>query len=222
MKLHWSPRSPFVRKVMIFVHEAGLLSRITCVRTVVAATAPHVGLMRENPLSKLPTLVLDDGAPIYDSRVICEYLDTLHGEPRLFPPHFPERLPALRRQALGDGMLDFLLLWVSERARPAERQSAPHLAAYRAKLTASLAILEAEAMDLAAAPFGIGHIAVGAALCYLDFRFPAEDWRRQARRLAAWHEEFAARASVRATAPVDDTAAPISPAAIPSAQFIPR
>ncbi len=210
MKLHWSPRSPFVRKVMIAGHETGLLARITCVRTVVAATAPHAELMRENPLSKLPTLVLDDGTPVYDSRVICEYFDTLHGGATLFPPRFPERLAALRRQALGDGMLDFLLLWAAERGRPAAQQSAPHLASYRAKLAASLAGLEAEAAALAATAFGIGHIAVGTALGYLDFRFGPEEWRRHCPRLAAWHEEFAARPSVRATAPVDDTAAPMA------------
>ena len=209
MKLHWSPRSPFVRKVMIVAHETGLVGRIECVRTVVAATAPHAGLMRENPLSKLPTLVLDDGTAVYDSRVICEYLDTLHAGARLFPARFPERLVALRRQALGDGMLDFLLLWVGERGRPPAQQSAPHLAAYRAKLGASLAVLEEEAEALGEGPFGIGQIGVGTALCYLDFRFTGEEWRRGCPGLAAWHEGFAARASVRATAPVDDTDAPM-------------
>ncbi len=76
MKLHWSPRSPFVRKVMIAAHELGLADRITCVRTVVATTRPHAALMDENPLSKIPTLVLDDGTVLYDSPVICEYLDS--------------------------------------------------------------------------------------------------------------------------------------------------
>jgi glutathione S-transferase len=224
MKLHWSPRSPFVRKVLIAVHEIGLQSRITCVRTVVAVTAPHADLMQENPLSKLPTLVLDDGTAVYDSPVICEYLDTLHAGAKLFPAKFPERLTALRRQALGDGMLDFLLLWLGERNRPPECQSPSHLAAYRAKLGACLAVLERDAGALAAAPFGIGQIAVGSALCYLDFRFQAEDWRRHCPLLARWHENFAARASVRATAPVDDTAAPVEPPAIvaPPAQFTSR
>ncbi|HZO46832.1 MAG TPA: glutathione S-transferase N-terminal domain-containing protein, partial [Xanthobacteraceae bacterium] len=74
MKLHWSPRSPFVRKVMIAAHELGLADRLDCVRTVVATTRPHAPLMEENPLSKIPTLVLDDGTVLYDSPVICEYL----------------------------------------------------------------------------------------------------------------------------------------------------
>ena len=79
MKLHWSPRSPFVRKVMIVAHERGLLGRLQCVRTVAAMTTPHAALMRDNPLSKIPTLVLDDGMALYDSPVICEYLDALAG-----------------------------------------------------------------------------------------------------------------------------------------------
>ena len=85
MKLHWSPRSPFVRKVMIAAHETGLVDRLTCVRTVVAMTAPNATLLPDNPLSKIPTLVLDDGSTLYDSGVICEYLDTLHDGPKLFP-----------------------------------------------------------------------------------------------------------------------------------------
>ena len=123
MKLHWSPRSPFVRKVMIVAHELGLVERLDCVRTVAATTQPHELLMRDNPLSKIPTLVLADGTVIYDSPVICEYFDSLHDGPRLFPATMPERMAALRWQALGDGMLDFLLLWLSERSRAAEQQS---------------------------------------------------------------------------------------------------
>ena len=80
MKLHWSPRSPFVRKVMIVAHERGLAGRITCMRTVAAMTKPHAELMKDNPLSKIPTLVLDDGTVLYDSPVICEYLDALDGD----------------------------------------------------------------------------------------------------------------------------------------------
>src|SRR5215471_6751350 len=72
-KLHWSPRSPYVRKVMVAAHETGVVKRLECVRTVAAMTTPHQELMRDNPLSKIPTLVLDDGSPLYDSVVICEY-----------------------------------------------------------------------------------------------------------------------------------------------------
>src|SRR5436189_2219647 len=131
MKLHWSPRSPFVRKVMIAAHELGLIDRLTCVRTVAATTRPHEALMEENPLSKIPTLVLDDGTVLYDSPVICEYLDGLHSGTKLFPPDARARMTALRRQALGDGVLDFLLLLRDERARL--RPSDVHLAGFAAK-----------------------------------------------------------------------------------------
>jgi glutathione S-transferase len=203
MKLHWSPRSPFVRKVMIVAHELGLADRLDCVRTVVATTRPHALLMQENPLSKIPTLVLDDGTVIYDSPVICEYLDQLHEGPKLIPAALPERMTALRRQSLGDGFLDFLLLWRNERERPAEHQSQAHLASYAEKRKAILLALDKE--DLGSTPLSIGHIAIGCALCYLDFRFAAEDWRGGHPRIAAWHATFAARQSVRATDPVDDS-----------------
>jgi glutathione S-transferase len=88
--------------------------------------------MRQNPLGKIPTLVLDDGTVLYDSPVICEYLDTLHDGPKLFPD-LPERLTALRRLALGDGMLDIALAWVGERFRPVERQSGQHMALWEAR-----------------------------------------------------------------------------------------
>src|SRR5882724_3110912 len=130
MKLHWSPRSPFVRKVMIVANELGLVDRLTCVRTVAATTKPHAELMQDNPLSKIPTLVLDDGTVLYDSRVICEYLDGLHSGRKLFPADPKARMVALRRQALGDGALDFLLLLRNERERA--HQSQPHIAAFTA------------------------------------------------------------------------------------------
>ena len=122
MKLHWSPRSPFVRKVMIVAHARGLIERLDCVRTVAAMTTPHAELMRDNPLSKIPTLVLDDGTALYDSPVICEYLDALDGKPKLFPLDRQQRILALRRQALGDGFLDLLVLARNERLREAHSQ----------------------------------------------------------------------------------------------------
>jgi len=205
MKLHWSPRSPFVRKVMIAAHELGLAERLDCVRTVVATTKPHAALMVENPLSKIPTLVLDDGTVLYDSAVIIEYLDQLHDGPKLIPSALPERMTALRRQALGDGFLDFLLLWRNEHERPAAGQSRVHLASFESKRQATLRMLDDEATDLAATPFSVGHIAIGCALSYLDFRFAADDWRGGHPRVAAWHAAFAARPSVRATEPIDDS-----------------
>src|SRR5580698_4480098 len=151
MKLHWSPRSPFVRKVMVVVHELGLADRITCVRTVAASTKPHAELMRDNPLSKIPTLVLDDGTVIYDSPVICEYLDSLDGAPKLHPAEPKARLEALRRQALGDGFLDLLVLLRDERTRA--QPSEVHLASAAVRKAAILNNLEADAPALASAPF---------------------------------------------------------------------
>jgi glutathione S-transferase len=203
MKLHWSPRSPFVRKVMIVAHELGLADRLDCNRTVAATTKPHDVLMKDNPLSKLPTLVLADGTVIYDSPVICEYFDSLHDGPKLFPAAMPERLTALRWQALGDGMLDFLLLWRNELTRPA--QSEPHLNSYRIKRGKTLESLEAEAATLESTPFSIGHIAVGVALSYIDFRFEGDPWRQQHPKLAAWHKKVAARPSFKLTEAVDDS-----------------
>ncbi|AMN40637.1 glutathione S-transferase family protein [Rhodoplanes sp. Z2-YC6860] len=203
MKLHWSPRSPFVRKVMIVAHELGLADRLDCVRTVAATTQPHETLMKDNPLSKLPTLVLADGTVIYDSPVICEYFDSLHDGPKLFPATMPERLTVLRWQALGDGMLDFLLLWRNELTRPA--QSEPHLNSYRIKRGKTLESLEAEAATLERMPYSVGHIAVGVALSYIDFRFEGDPWRQQHPKLASWHKAIAARPSFKLTEAVDDS-----------------
>lgn len=202
MKLHWSPRSPFVRKVMIAVHERGLADRVTCVRTVAATAKPHAELMKDNPLSKIPTLVLDDGTVLYDSPVVCEYLDTLGGGPKLFPTAPQARLTALRRQALGDGFLDMMVLLRDERMR--EHPSERHMASTATRKAAVLKALEQEAPALAATPFDIGHIAIGCGLSYLDFRYADEDWRQAHPKLAAWRATFAARPSVRATEPVDD------------------
>jgi glutathione S-transferase len=201
MKLHWSPRSPFVRKVMIAAHETGLVERLTCVRTVVAMTAPNAALLPDNPLSKIPTLVLDDGSALYDSGVICEYLDTLHEGVKLFPADPKARWIALRRHALGSGLLDLLILWRNERERP--QSSQPHLDAYGVKYKAALNALEKETGAITATPFGIGHIGIGCALSYADFRFAGLDWRAEHPQLAAWHKSFSQRPSARATEAVE-------------------
>jgi glutathione S-transferase len=203
MKLHWSPRSPFVRKVMIVAHEVGIVDRLDCVRSVAAATKPHLELMKDNPLSKIPALVLDDGAPLFDSRAICEYFDTLHTGSKLFPTEPKARWIALRRQSLGDGMLDFLILWRAEGER--QHPSDIHFASFAARRVACLASLENEAEALGNSPFSIGHIAVGCALSYLDFRFAAQPWRDDHPKLAAWHRTFSARPSAQATEPIDDS-----------------
>jgi glutathione S-transferase len=201
MKLHWSPRSPFVRKVMIAAHETGLVDRLTCVRTVVAMTEPNTNLLSDNPLSKIPTLVLDDGSPLYDSLVICEYFDAMHDGPKLFPTDHKARWTALRRHALGNGLLDMLILWRGERER--QQPSQPHLDAFAVKYKATLKALEKESPEIGATPFGIGHIAIGCALSYADFRFADLNWRAGHPQTAAWHASFLQRPSARATEAVE-------------------
>ncbi|MCP4559085.1 MAG: glutathione S-transferase family protein [Bosea sp.] len=202
--LHWSPRSPFVRKVLIAAHERGLADSFERVRTVVHPEAPHEGLFEDNPLNKLPTLVLSDGSSLYDSRVICEYLDLIGDAAPLFPPTGAHRLAALRDQALGDGILDFALVWLLERTKPEAMQSERLIAAFQRKLAAALDRLERDAGALAARPFDIGHVSIGAALLYLDFRFPSEAWREGRPAIADWHARFAERPSVIANPAIAD------------------
>ncbi|HEY4171808.1 MAG TPA: glutathione S-transferase family protein [Rhodopila sp.] len=204
MTLHWSPRSPYVRKVVIAIAEMGLQDRVRIVRTVTGGTTPHLELMKINPVGKIPTLELPDGTAIYDSPVIIEYLDTLHDGPKLYPAAWPERLTALRRHALGQGMLDNALPLLGEGFRPPERQSEPHKALWRTKLVACVAALEEEAEALASSRFSVGHLAIGVALAYLDFRFADLAWRDGHPELAAWHATFNARPAVQANMPVDD------------------
>ena len=203
MKLYWSSRSPFVRKVMVFAHECGLADRITCERTLVTMTRPNTGLLPVNPTGKIPTLVLDDGSVLYDSTLICEYLDSLHGGRRLFPEAGPARWTALRRHALGNNLLDNLVPWRNETLRPQPQQSPETLAAFELKVRNAAAALEREADELAADPVGIGHIAIACALGYMDFRFAGLGWRAGHGRIARWYDAFAQRPSMIRTAHVD-------------------
>jgi glutathione S-transferase len=200
MKLHWSPKSPYVRKVMICLEELGLEGRVECVRTVAAMLTPNARLMADNPLSKIPTLILDDGRTLFDSAVICEYFDT-EAEGHLFPRSGAARWQALRWHALGDGLLDALILWRNERER--ERPLKGLVAAFEQKTVAVLALLEAEVDDLEAEPVAIGHVAIGCALGYLDYRFDGFGWRARAPRLASWEARLSQRPSWQRTAPVD-------------------
>ncbi len=200
MKLHWSPKSPFVRKVMVCAHELGLADRLTLVRSVAAMQKPNPQIMADNPLSKIPTLVLDDGRTLFDSAVICEYLDAQAGG-RLFPREGDERWRALRWHALGTGLLDALILWRNEREREAPLPAL--LDAFSLKAEACLALLEREAGALGAAPLSIGSIAIGCALGYLDYRFDALGWRGKAPALAGWFAALSERPSFAATRVVE-------------------
>lgn len=205
MKLYWSPRSPFARKVMTFAHETGLAGRIECVPTLVFLSKPNHDLMHANPLGKLPTLVADDGRVLYDSMVICEYLDSLHHGPRLFPAAGEARWDALRRHALGDNMLDNLVLWRNEGLRPQPQQSAELCGAIELKIRSAVSSIDRETDALAAAPVDIGHLTLGCALGYIDFRFPQMAWRDGNVQLAAWYATFAQRPSMQRTLPADTT-----------------
>lgn len=203
MKLHWSPRSPFVRKVMIVLKEAGLEARVECVRSVVMVAAPpNPDVLRDNPLGKIPTLVLDDGTALFDSRVICEYLDGIAaGE--VIPRAFENRIECLRWQALGDGLTDVLLLWRTEQSR-GETANAAMIDGFDAKVRAALARLEAETATLGARPFGLGHAAIVCTLGQLDFRYPDCGWKAAHPPLARWYDDMQGRPSVAETAIRDD------------------
>ncbi|MBL0420798.1 glutathione S-transferase family protein [Ramlibacter sp. AW1] len=200
LRLHWSPKSPYVRKVMVCAQELGLLDRLELVRSVAAMLQPNAQIMADNPLSKIPTLVREDGLVLFDSVVICEYLNELVDGP-LFPAAGDARWQALRWHAFGDGLLDALILWRNEREREQPLQAL--LDAFELKARASLAQLDTEAPALALAPFSIGPLTLACALGYMDYRFAAFGWRQQAPRLAAWYERLRERPSIRDTEPVD-------------------
>lgn len=200
LTLHWSPRSPYVRKVMVCAHEVGLADRIQKVRSVAAMLQPNAALMKDNPLSKIPTLVRGDGLVLFDSVVICEYLNDLGGG-SLFPSGGDAKWHALRWHAFGDGFLDALILWRNERERQQPLQTL--IDAFETKAAATLARLDEEADALAKAPFTIGSIAIACALGYMDFRFQAYGWRERAPRLARWHAQVSERPSLQATVAVD-------------------
>lgn len=198
MKLFHSPLSPFVRKVLVFAMETGLDGHIE--RHTVNPWEPHPELMAANPLGKVPTLITDDGLAIYDSAVICEYLDALHNGPDLIPHAGPERLRALRLEALADGIAEAAVLRRMESVRPEALQSAEWMELQARTVERGLDALEGEVESWRQC-FGIGQISVACALGYLDFRFSADDWRRSRPGLAAWYERIAQRPAMIATEP---------------------
>jgi glutathione S-transferase len=200
LTLHWSPKSPYVRKVMICARELDLLPRLTLVRSVAAMLQPNERLMLDNPLSKIPTLVLEEGSTLFDSVVICEYLNELAAGP-LFPHTGAAKWQSLRWHAFGDGLLDALILWRNERERSDAARSQVLIDAFELKVRASLRQLDQEVDALRTAGFNIGHVTLACALSYLDFRFDTLGWRACAPRLAAWHGEVKSRPSIRTTEP---------------------
>lgn len=204
MKLFAALASPFVRKVRIFAMECGLDDRI---ELHVLATAPHqpdAGLAAANPVKKIPTLVTDDGAVIYDSGVITDYLNAESGH-RLVPESGAARWTAKRQEALADGLLDAAVLCRYETfVRPEDKQWDGWIDAQMGKIDGALDQMSAEVAGLgdpAAAETGLGAIGFGCALGYLDFRFPDRDWRGGRGALADWYAAYARRPAMQATVP---------------------
>jgi glutathione S-transferase len=188
LTLRSSPASPFGRKVKIAAALLGLLDRIDIV--VTDTIDPADAFTRENPLGKIPTLVLEDGATLFDSRVIVEYLDHLAGGAML--PTGEARFAALRLQALADGLLDAALLVVYEsRFRPEEHRRPDWVARQEAKVARTLAAFGDDLPDDASS-LHVGHVAQACALGYLDLRF-AGTWRAEHPRLVAWLDRFSDR-----------------------------
>jgi glutathione S-transferase len=200
VKLLWSSRSPFVRKVVVVAHELGIADRIALERVNVTASQTNDDVIRFNPLNKIPTLLLDDGSIMIDSPVIAEYLDEAYGRGELFPRDAARRWQVKRLHALGDGVMNFNIARLGEKGRGALASEA-FAAAFLAKTNATLDRLEHETENLE--PLTIGSIAVAVALAHLDFRFAEDGWRDRRPKLAAWHARFAERPSMQATTPQD-------------------
>ena len=186
MKLRSSPASPFGRKVKLAAMILGLSDKIEVTRA--NPNDPDDPIKGENPLGKIPALVLDNGAVLYDSRVICEYLDGLAGGGKLFPAG-DERWTALTLQSLCDGILDAAILQVYEsRYRPDDMRVEAWVERQQGKVTRALDWLEANTPK--AGSLNIGDICLACALSYLDFRF-AGAWREGRGNLVAWLDAFA-------------------------------
>jgi glutathione S-transferase len=196
MKLFYSPASPFVRKVMACAVFREIDGQIELIPTVAGNSPPD--LIAANPLSKVPCLITEDGVALFDSPVICEYLDTLDGAMPLFPRGGGPRWLALKHQAMGDGIMDAAVLRRGESLRPQEAARDAVMARQKAAVDRTVAMLEAEPPHLAV---DIGAIAIGCALGYLDFRFAHEPWRPTAPKLAAWFAEFGRNPCMARTVP---------------------
>ena len=197
MKLHFSPASPFVRKVMACAIARGLEGRIEQVRS-----NPHVSpadLLADNPLSRIPAMVTDSGETLYDSPVICEYLDTLGDAAPMVPPFGAARIAALKLQALGDGLMDAAIARRMQQALPQDEGRLAFTSRQAGVVARVLDVLENS--DLSG-PMDVGRITVACALGYLDFRFPHEPWKATRPKLAAWYAGALSHPGLAGTMPV--------------------
>lgn len=199
MKLFYSPTSPFARKVRVVIAEKQM-SGIDLI-TVSPFDLPPP-LTAANPLSKVPALLLDDGTALYDSPVICEYLDSLGTGPRLIPVSGADRWTVLRRHALADGLMDTTLSLALEINRRPEHERSPQwIERWCAAILRTTAALEDEIGAFAPEP-DMGHIATACALAYLDLRASAHlGWRDNCRKLSAWFAAFEQRPAMQSTRP---------------------
>jgi glutathione S-transferase len=195
MILRQNKYSPFARKVLVFAHELGLRKRIS-----LQETDPQTdeSLRSMNPLSKIPTLLLDDGRAVYDSRVICEYLLARGDAARVAAPADREPWEVARDHALGDGLCDAAVALRGETLRRAAEQSARYIVRQQAAIDAGCDVLAA-GVDLLADRVDIGVIAIGCALGYIDLRHPGLDWRAGRDALAEWFAAFSTRESMALT-----------------------
>ena len=199
MKLYFSPTSPYARKVMVLLHEAGKTDAVELLPCHPTPLQAPEGLPAHNPLGKLPALVRDEGPALFDSRVICAYLDD-----RLGTGLYPERRVWETRtlEALGDGILDAALLMTYEgRLRPEDHRWPDWVEGQWSKIARACTNLERQWISHLKGPLDMGQIAVGCALGYVDFRHGARDWRGANPQLAEWYQAFAARPSMETTRP---------------------
>lgn len=197
MKLAYSPASPYVRKVTACAIKRGLNDKIE--RLKIGTTDPE--LLKWNPLSKVPTLITDDGMHLFDSPVICEYLDSIGSAPKLFPAAGPARWKALTQEALADGILDATQPRRREIALPQDEGRKGYIALQQGKVVQALAEFEKQAESLGNLDT-IGEITIGCALGYLDFRYANEPWRPGHPKLEAWYAKVAKLPPLADTVPV--------------------
>ncbi len=202
LTLYQSPASPYVRKVVVLLHETNQLDDVTLKQATGTPLEPGSLPVGVNPLGKIPTLERAEGCSLYDSRVICRFLaERATKGPRLYPEG--QRLwEVLTLEATAEGILDTAVPMRYEVAlRPEDKQSSEWLEAQWAKIARSLDALESRWMGHLAGPLCMGQIATGCALGYLDFRHDARNWRQGRPALAAWYARFAERPSMQATTP---------------------
>ena len=200
MQIFYSPASPYVRKCMVVALELGLADQIEKLSSAANPVTRDANIVAKNPLGKVPTLITDDGLVLYDSRVICAYLNVL-GKGGLLPSAGKPHWEVLTQEALGDGMLDAALLARYEAAmRPEPLRWAQWSAGQMEKVHSGLATIEANTASWGQS-FDLGKIALACALGYLDFRFADMAWRAMYPATAKWFAQISERPSMMATVP---------------------